>query len=227
MKACINSFILLLIVCLSHQLMAQKVGFSSITNNGSELETTARFHWGYPFIYNIHSFQENIKLRGGIVFKKEGLTYTLDGDKYNHRVYGAGPELGFVFFVKKKLAIYAAYGVDYYYHYRSIILPDNNPNNEAIRDKHYFPNEVNNFNQYLRIDIGMMKGIALVGEYYLNDLMNKDFVLADGVTKPYEGFEESRFNIGLKFNFYGLGSKLFDKNKDEAEGEEGEDVQEF
>lgn len=216
----------LLILFFSNQLLSQKVGFSSITNNGEALETAARFHWGYPFVYNIYRFNDKLKMRGGATFKKEGLTYILDGDRFNHRVYSAGPELGFVFFVKKKLAVYAAYGLDYYYHYRSVILPENNKDNEAIRDKHYFPNEVNKFNQYLRVDIGMMNGIALVGEYYLDDLMNKDFVLGDGVTKPYSGFQETRFNIGLKFNFYGLENKMFNKKEEDIkEGEE--EVQEF
>lgn len=228
MKFCIQTVLILLIFCFTTNVYSQKVGLSTITNNGEALETTARFHWGSPFIYNLHEFNENIKLRGGLIFKKEGLTYELDGDSYNHRVYGVGPELGFVFFIKKKIAAYAAYGVDYYYHYRSVIIPGSNPDNEAIREKHFFPNEVNKFNQYLRFDIGMMNGIALVGEYYLNDLMNKDFLLADGVTRPYEGFEETRFNIGLKFNFYGLmGSKLFNNKDEEDSDEEKEDVQEF
>ncbi len=201
---------------------SQKLGLSSIKNDGQALNTNARFHWAVPFRGNLYNLSENAWLRGGIIFKKDGLTFDLSGDRYNHRVYSVGPELGVLLTgMTQKFMIYAAYGLDYYYHHRSQIFADANPNAQILTKKSFWPNEVNSLGHLIRTEIGMTKGIILFGEYYLNDLMNKSFTLVSdaGSSKPYENFEETRFNLGVKFQFI----RLKKKNQEIEESEEEED----
>ena len=120
----------------------------------------------------------------------------------------AGLETGFIFYLNK-LAIAPAIGIDYQLHYKEKLFTDQKRSNKSIEDRQWFSDKLNPYNVYARLGLGKKDGLMLFAEVYFMNFVNPNYTeTVNGVkTKPLDGYQVNRFNLGLSYIFDGNSNK--------------------
>lgn len=191
-KYCLLSvFTLLMIGSLQAQLT-----FSTVTLNGEELNTVPRYSWGIPIEKKVKGKKE-VLYAYGVTANNFGFIYDdAAGDRHKHRTWSIGPSGGIYFGIGKKLIVGASGTASYNFHYKHKIFPGGERKDKIKNVREWFSDRVEPFNLIPRFSIGLRDQFVIYGEYYLTGMFNTDFTNDSGI-KPFEGFEITRFNIGI------------------------------
>ena len=171
--------------------------FSTVTFNGEELSTVPRYSWGIPLEKKIKAESKDILFTYGFTMNNLGIIFDdAIGDRHKHRTWSIGPSGGIYFGLGKKLILGASGTVSYNFHYKHKIFPDGDRRDKIKNVQEWFSNKVEPFNIIPRFSLGFKDAFVVYGEYYLTGLFNKNYTDSQGV-RPFEGFEITRFNIGI------------------------------
>jgi len=171
--------------------------FSTVTYNGEELNTIPRYSWGIPIEKKVKGKKEVLFTYGvttnnlGIIFEDTA------GDRHKHRTWSIGPSGGIYFGLGKSLILGASGTVSYNFHYKHKIFPNGERKDKIKNVQEWFSDKVEPFNLIPRFSIGLRDKFVIYGEYYLTGLFNKNYTDETTGFKPFEGFEITRFNIGI------------------------------
>jgi hypothetical protein len=167
-----------------------------VGNLQAELNTIPRYSWGIPIEKKVKGKKEVLFTYGvttnnlGIIFEDTA------GDRHKHRTWSIGPSGGIYFGLGKSLILGASGTVSYNFHYKHKIFPNGERKDKIKNVQEWFSDKVEPFNLIPRLSIGLRDKFVVYGEYYLTGLFNKNYT-DDAGFKPFEGFEITRFNIGI------------------------------
>jgi hypothetical protein len=180
---------------------SQTVQFANVELDGEALNNVPRIAWQLPMNFSAGRISDRMTLYTGAILKNEGVIYDLDGDRYKKRAISIGPSLGLKGELGDDIIYTLGFDLDYNFHYKEKFFPNKDRKQKQMTVREWGSNRVNKFNYCARVGVGMVNGICIFGEYYLNEFMNRDFqeTIDEEEVKPYENLIINRFNIGISF----------------------------
>tara|TARA_Y100000766_G_C18676538_1_gene492614 strand:+ start:24 stop:638 length:615 start_codon:yes stop_codon:yes gene_type:complete len=175
---------------------SQTLQLANVELDGEALNNVPRISWQLPMSFSAGRISDRMTLYTGAMLKNKGVIYDLDGDRYKKRAISIGPCLGIKGVLGDNIIYTLGFDLDYNFHYKEKI-------EKQMTLKEWGSNRVNKFNYCVRVGVGMVNGIYIFGEYYLNEFMNRDFheTIDEVEVKPYENLIINRFDIGIGFVF--------------------------
>jgi len=179
-----------------------------VTDAETKSNVVPRFSWGGISYFPI---KETVFV-GGMVLENQGLIFDEGVDRMVHRGIGIGPSVGIDIPIGENFFARAAYVPEIFMHYKHKVFKEGKRSNKEVLHREWFSDRMNWFNHSVDIAIGH-RFMALNIRYFFNDLLNKDYVNADGIM-PFQNIDTQMFNIGLTWNI------LRDADEEEEEPDE-------